>query len=564
MTSDAKGPVQPGDVVAGKYRIERELGAGGMGVVMAARHLTLDEPVALKFVTDGRDTDREAMARMMREARATFRLRSEHTVRVMDVGELPSGPLYIVMELLEGRDLRAELRARGPLPESEAVRYALEACDALEEAHAMGIIHRDLKPHNLFLAKTARGTTVLKVLDFGMSKLDPEQFEKEAAPLTRPETALGTPRYMAPEQWKSAAAVDARADVWALGVVLYELLVGEPPLGDVKGAERIARVMAGAIEPPNTLRPEISDAVSRAIMRCLRADPNVRWPSVAHFRTALQDAHPQLAARSQARADIKRTEPTVAVPADVARRNVAAAFAPEGAVVPSNALPISQAPRTRPATPAAMPDLPPSRVTGPATEVRAPLITPPPVEAAPATTAEPAPLAVPPKPPSSVLPTKPMKALKPNAETLRSAAARPLVDAAIAAHTDKASAEPSPHPPPSAGAAAVSSQVPNLKTLPMPGAPARPGVAPTAPGGSVGPAPQLASSPPLPASGRPAALAATGSALSGPASMPVASQPAADIAATRLAQRNIAIAAIIAVTVLGVGAVIWALVHFLS
>ena len=133
-----------------------------MGVVMAARHLTLDEPVALKFVIDDRGNDPEAKARMMREARATFRLRSEHTVRVLDVGELPSGPLYIVMELLEGRDLKSELAARGPLPEQEVVRYALEACIALEEAHAIGIVHRDLKPHNMFLARSSRGTTVLE------------------------------------------------------------------------------------------------------------------------------------------------------------------------------------------------------------------------------------------------------------------------------------------------------------------------------------------------------------------------------------------------------------------
>ncbi len=177
MTTDlGKGPVQEGEVVAGKYRVERQIGSGGMGVVFAARHLQLDEPVALKFVSVARAMDREAVGRMMREARATFRLRSEHTVRVMDVGELPSGGWFIVMELLEGRDLKAELEARGPLPEKEVVQHVLEACAALEEAHAAGIVHRDLKPHNLFLARSSRGGTQLKVLDFGMSKLDPELF----------------------------------------------------------------------------------------------------------------------------------------------------------------------------------------------------------------------------------------------------------------------------------------------------------------------------------------------------------------------------------------------------
>jgi eukaryotic-like serine/threonine-protein kinase len=474
VTTDPKAPVQEGDVVAGKYRIEGHLGSGGMGVVMAARHLTLGEPVALKFVTEGRGSDREAMGRMMREARATFRLRSEHTVRVLDVGELPSGPLYIVMELLEGRDLRAELKARGTLPESEVVRYALQACEALEEAHALGIVHRDLKPHNMFLAKSARGATVLKVLDFGMSKLDPEQFDTEAGPLTRPETALGTPRYMAPEQWKSATAVDARADVWALGVVMYELLTGEAPVSKLRGAERLARLLAGAIEDPRELRSDVSEPVARVIMRCLRADPKGRWPSIAHLRTALRDASPGLSGAIP-RAEVTRTDVTRPVPSDVMKQRAARAFArsrEEADESDEPGAPPSVGPPTRRATPAALQQSPPPADVEPPTEVQPPQFPPPsqvvesvaaPVHSAPAATQ----------------PIPKVPANKPNVATLRSAAG---IAGAAAAIQALANAEP------------------HEKTRPMAGAPQR-AVLPTVPDSPRGPPqPPVASAPrPLPA-----------------------------------------------------------------
>jgi len=241
----SNSPVQAGDVVAGKYRVERTLGRGGIGIVVAAHHLALDEAVALKFIGLNLEGEREVVQRLLREARATFRLRSKHTVRVLDADELPSGAVYIVMELLDGHDLRAELAERGPLPEAEVISYVLQACDALEEAHTLGIVHRDLKPHNLFLARQRRGPPIVKVLDFGMSKVDPAMFE--GGPLTRPETALGTPRYMAPEQWRSAATVDHRADIWALGVVMYELMTGKVPLQGMPLGERQARLAMRAV-----------------------------------------------------------------------------------------------------------------------------------------------------------------------------------------------------------------------------------------------------------------------------------------------------------------------------
>lgn len=320
----SNSPVQIGDIVAGKYRIERSIGRGGIGVVVAAHHLALDEPVALKFIGVNLASEREVVQRLLREARATFRLRSKHTVRVLDADELPSGAVYIVMELLDGKDLRAELDARGPLPEAEVVTHVLQACDALEEAHTLGIVHRDLKPHNLFLAKQRSGPSIVKVLDFGMSKIDPAFFE--AGPLTLPETALGTPRYMAPEQWRSASTVDHRADIWALGVVMYELATGKVPLQGMPLAERQARMLAGAIPSPRDVRPDVSEAMARVIGRCLKADPKGRWPSVAHLATALRDAHPSLRGKI-ARADVTMSDVTAVVPTQDMAEQAARAFA---------------------------------------------------------------------------------------------------------------------------------------------------------------------------------------------------------------------------------------------
>jgi len=475
--------VNTGDVIAGKYRVERQIGSGGMGVVFAARHLQLDEPVALKFVAVDRAADREAVGRMMREARATFRLRSEHTVRVMDVGELPSGPVFIVMELLEGRDLKAELAARGTLPEQEVVHYALETCTALEEAHAAGIVHRDLKPHNLFLARSSRGGNMVKVLDFGMSKLDPELFE--AGPLTRPETALGTPRYMAPEQWKSAAAVDHRADIWALGVVMFELLTGEAPLDKLRGAERQARLLAGAIPDLRELRPEVSEPLSRAVMRCLRADPKVRWPSVAHLATALRDAHPELAPVAE-RVEVTRTDVTVAVPPDEMKRRAAVAFAQqtEAQVVPVP-------PPTARETPLARNPEPVHRADDfdLETEVRPPPFTPAEMETQ--------------GPPAAVAPKKPTGP-KAHAATLRSAGSPP------------------------AAAASVAAAAPTDKTLPMQGAalPPPPAPAPTAPHiAPTAPLPVPAAQPPAPIA-QPAAPS-SGRAPGGPVLPPAPPRPLA-------------------------------------
>jgi serine/threonine-protein kinase len=267
------------DVVDGKYRIERTIGAGGMGNVYAATHIGLGTTVALK-VLHSSDTE-ESHARFEREARATASLRSEHVARVVDFGWFRDAP-FMVLELLEGRDLDQEIRARGRLPAAEAVDLVLQACDGLAEAHEAGIIHRDIKPSNLFLARRPNGTTVLKILDFGISKrVDGDES------LTGSATMLGSPLFMAPEQIRSAKHVDARVDVWALGVVLFQALTGQLPFRGDGVSSTLAAVMID--EPPDarTLCPDLSVELEAIIRQCLQKNPAFRFRGVAELAAAL-------------------------------------------------------------------------------------------------------------------------------------------------------------------------------------------------------------------------------------------------------------------------------------
>ena len=293
---------QPGEIVAGKYRVDRLLGRGGMGIVVAATHLALDQKVALKFVqetafepadpTSGprapSSKGEEALERFLREARSAAKLRSEHVARVFDVDVLESGDPYIVMELLEGSDL-ARVRAErgGKLPADEAAEYVLQACEALVEAHALGIVHRDLKPQNLFLTRKVGGAPLVKVLDFGISKASGPAAIGELA-LTDTSTVLGSPLYMAPEQMRSAKHADARSDVWALGVVLYELCGGRVPFDAESVTELCLKVVQDAPPPLVELAPDVPRDLAMAVMRCLEKDPALRFPNVAELALALE------------------------------------------------------------------------------------------------------------------------------------------------------------------------------------------------------------------------------------------------------------------------------------
>jgi serine/threonine-protein kinase len=280
-------------MLAGKYKVERVLGAGGMGVVVAARHVELDQLVAIKFVREDAITSQDAVQRFLREARAAVRLKSEHVARVLDVGKLESGAPYMVMEFLEGSDLGKILGERGPLPLDAATDWILQACEAVAEAHAAGIVHRDLKPENLFLARTVGGGLKIKVLDFGVSKAIGGGASGDMSGLTRTRAMLGSPLYMAPEQMRSSRDVDARADVWALGVVLFQLLTQRWPFEAETMPELCLKVVT---EPPTALgtyRPDVHAGICGVIQRCLEKDLKKRFANAAELASALEPfVHP--------------------------------------------------------------------------------------------------------------------------------------------------------------------------------------------------------------------------------------------------------------------------------
>ncbi|WP_437717808.1 protein kinase [Sorangium sp. So ce448] len=299
-------PVTEGQILSGKYRVERILGQGGMGVVVAALHEKLHQRVAIKLLHPGAND--EMVERFVREARAAVRLKSEHVARVLDVGTLETGAPFMVMEYLEGSDLQETLRQRGPLDLEEAVSYVLEACEAIAEAHAAGIIHRDLKPANLFLTRAADGTGMVKVLDFGISKALADPSTAGAEPelgLTKTAMVLGSPLYMAPEQMRSARSVDARADIWSLGAILYQLLTARVPFDASSLSELILMINTESPPPPTTFRPDLPPGLEAAILRCLERDVAKRFKSVAELAGAIVDFGPPLALASLER--IERT-----------------------------------------------------------------------------------------------------------------------------------------------------------------------------------------------------------------------------------------------------------------
>lgn len=276
----------PGQVIADKYRVERVLGEGGMGYVIAAYHLKLDQLVALKFLKPEALKHAHIVQRFAREARAAAKIRGEHVARVIDVGDLPNGAPYIVMEYLEGEDLAQRLHSRGVLAIEEAVGYLLQACEALAEAHAAGIVHRDLKPPNLFLARTAGRIPTLKVLDFGISKALDETVEG-GRNLTSTSMIMGTPHYMSPEQLRSSRDVDQRSDIWALGVVLFELLTAQPPFDGENATAVITSIITDEPRSLFELRPDAPRELWPVLLRCLAKHRAERFSNVLELARAL-------------------------------------------------------------------------------------------------------------------------------------------------------------------------------------------------------------------------------------------------------------------------------------
>jgi serine/threonine protein kinase len=299
FAQDADGLPRVGEVIASKYEIERILGAGGMGVVVAARHVQLGQRVAIKFIRgEVARADAAMLARFMREARAAVALSSEHVAKVLDVGTLPTGAPYMVMEHLDGLDLAAMLERSGPMTVADATRMVLQASEAIAEAHARGIVHRDLKPANLFVTQGVDGGPVVKVLDFGISKVAEAIAGDAGQGLTQTGTMMGSPGYMSPEQVRNSKGVDARTDVWALGLILYELVTGAHPFRGETLGETFSRILTEPVASARTLRPDLPEALDGVIRRCLERDVAHRTQSVLDLAVGLSPFAPVDALRS--------------------------------------------------------------------------------------------------------------------------------------------------------------------------------------------------------------------------------------------------------------------------
>jgi len=288
--------VGPGAILLGKYRVEDVIGTGGMGRVVRAAHLYLQQSVAIKILHPDMAQSASTVARFLREAQATVSLKSEHIARVHDVGTLPDGAPLMVMEHLTGNDLNQILRHHGPQSLAIVCDLMLQACEGIAEAHAANIVHRDVKPSNFFITQRPDGSMLLKILDFGISKT-----QAGVSELTGTQAVLGTPAYMAPEQMKSGRDADARSDIWSIGVVMYQLLTGRLPFNGESYASLVLQVNS---DPPAPLMMPLPPGLSEVILRCLEKDPKKRFQNVGELARMLAPyaSDPAAAAVSASRA----------------------------------------------------------------------------------------------------------------------------------------------------------------------------------------------------------------------------------------------------------------------
>ncbi len=277
-------PVKAGDIIDGRYQLERIIGTGGMAVVVAAIDIDVSERVAIKFLFKKAARHKEILQRFEREKAVIGRLEGEHVARMLGSGVVKNTP-YMVMEYLQGRDLSELLRVQKTLGVEQAAEYLLQACEAVAEAHGLDIVHRDLKPGNLFLTHRPDGSPCIKVLDFGIAKILGGGGDEGS--LTRTEVVMGSPHYMSPEQMVSAKEVSAATDIWALGVILHELLAGKLPFAERTTEKLCARVLNGEPTPLREDCPTCPEDLEQIVSRCLRRMPQDRFSDVGEFALAL-------------------------------------------------------------------------------------------------------------------------------------------------------------------------------------------------------------------------------------------------------------------------------------
>ena len=315
--SEPELPVREGQVLDGKFRVERLVGEGAMGLVVEATHLGLDERVALKFLRREARSQPDIVARFAREARAAVKIKSDYVARVFDVGGTEDGTPFIVMEFLEGSDLATILEVRRRLEIPEALEYIIQACEGLTEAHAKGIVHRDIKPENLFLAQGAGAMKQIKLLDFGISKATVGSLEAEMA-AGHTTQIMGSPHYMSPDQIRSTKDVDGRADIWSLGVVLFELVSGHTPFTATDVTQLISQILHEPHQRLTALRSDAPLELEAIIDKCLAKEPAERYQSPADLAIALLPYAPKRArAIVERAADIARSAGGSSVVADL-------------------------------------------------------------------------------------------------------------------------------------------------------------------------------------------------------------------------------------------------------
>src|SRR2546421_7876848 len=277
-----------GQTLAGKYRVEKLIKRGGMGAIYQGKHVLIDKTVAIKVLRPALAVDDDVVARFSREAKAASRISHPHAVSVTDFGESENGIVFLVMEYLEGRTLKEIIRSEGPMALDRVVEIVRQVAGALDAAHEQGVVHRDLKSDNIMLSQT-NGSDWAKVLDFGIAKIQQAEGGRDVD-ITAANLVIGTPQYMSPEQCSQSGPIDARSDIYSLGIIIYEMLAGRVPF---TGESPTMIMMKQVQDPPPSIleaRPEVGTGVAQVIAKALAKQPADRFQTAGELSDALADA----------------------------------------------------------------------------------------------------------------------------------------------------------------------------------------------------------------------------------------------------------------------------------